>query len=63
MSGLVEDINGAEVDIRVWDDSLKEHDERLKKVLERARYYDLKLGPEKMGIPQKVSYLCWTCFQ
>lgn len=45
MSELMEDIEGAEViidDILILGATIQEHDERLKKVLERARQYNLK---------------------
>lgn len=61
MSRMVEDIDGAEVivdDILVWGETLKEHDERLKKVLERAKDYNLKLSSEKCEFRRKeVTYV------
>lgn len=50
MSEMIEDIEGAEVimdDILVWGNTLEEHDQRLKKVLDKARKYNLKLSPNK----------------
>ncbi|XP_056016955.1 uncharacterized protein K02A2.6-like [Ostrea edulis] len=50
MSRMVEDIEGAEVivdDILIWGRTLKEHDQRLKKVLNRTREYNLKLSADK----------------
>ena len=50
MSRMVEEIECAEFivdDILVWVSTLKEHDERLKKVLNRTRKNNLKLSFEK----------------
>lgn len=50
MTELMENIEGAEVivdDILIWGSTQQEHDERLKKVLERARQCDLKLSKSK----------------
>ena len=47
---MVFDIEGAEAiigDILVWGSDHKEHDQRLKKVLDRTREYNLKLGAGK----------------
>lgn len=61
MSRMVEDIDGAEVIVEyilVWGENLTEHDERLKKVLERARDYNLKLSTEKCEFRRKeVTYV------
>ena len=50
ISQMVSDIDGAEAiidDILVWGSNQEEHDARLKKVLERAEKYNLKLSAEK----------------
>ncbi|KAK3107438.1 hypothetical protein FSP39_014641 [Pinctada imbricata] len=49
-SQMVEDIPGAEAiidDILIWGSTKQEHDERLKRVLDKAREYNLKLSPDK----------------
>ena len=53
ISQMVSDIEGAEAiidDILVLGSHHKEHDQRLKKVLDRAREYNLKLGADKCEI-------------
>ena len=61
MSRMVEDIEGAEVivdDILVWGRTLKEHDQRLQKVLNRTREYNLKLSSEKCEFrKQEITYV------
>ena len=50
---MVADINGAEAiidDILVWKTTQEEHDERLRKVLDKAREYNLKLSVDKCVI-------------
>lgn len=50
MTELMEDIEGAEVivdDILIWGATIQEHDERLRKVLDRARQCNLKLSKSK----------------
>lgn len=50
MSQMVEDIEGAEAimdDILIWGVDRTQHDERLKKVLDRVLEYNLKLNLEK----------------
>lgn len=37
-------------DLLVWGDTIKQHDERLRKLLERAREYDIKLNKNKCKI-------------
>ena len=52
-SEMVADINGAEAiidDILVWGATQEEHDERLRKVLDKAREYNLKLSVNKCEI-------------
>ena len=47
ISDMVKDIEGAEAimdDIIVWGRDLQEHDRRLRKVLDKVREYNLKLG-------------------
>ena len=60
ISQMVSYIEGAEAiidDILVWGSHHKEHDQRLKKVLHRAREYNLKLGAGKCEIRKsKVTY-------
>lgn len=56
MLWMVEDIDGVEVivdDIFVWGEILKEYDERLKKVLEWVKDYNLKLSFEKCEFCRK----------
>ena len=53
---MIEDIEGAEVimdDILVWGTTIEEHDRRLKKVLDKARKYNLKLSPNKTEFRKK----------
>ena len=55
ISNMVADIEGAEAimdDILVWGKDLEEHDSRLKRVLDKAREYNLKLGPGKCKFRQ-----------
>ena len=50
MSQMIEDIEGTEVimdDILIWGRTMAEHDQRLKRVLNKAREYNLKLSPSK----------------
>ncbi|CAC5403651.1 unnamed protein product [Mytilus coruscus] len=50
MTEIMENIEGAEVivdDILIWESTIQEHDERLKKVLDRARQCNLKLSKSK----------------
>lgn len=61
MSQMLEDITGAEViidDILVWGSTIEEHDQRLRKVLQRAKEYNLKLGKEKCEVMKtEVKYV------
>ena len=56
MSEMFEDIEGVEVvevvvdDLLIWGETETEHDERLRKVLERTRQRNLKLNKEKSQI-------------
>lgn len=46
----MEDIEGVEVivdDIIIWGATIQEHDERLRKVLDRSRHCNLKLSKSK----------------
>jgi hypothetical protein len=58
---MVEDIEGAEVivdDILVWGRTLREHDQRLRKVLNRTREYNLKLSADKCDFrKQEITYV------
>ena len=57
MSNLFEDIEGAKPivdDILVWGRDVKEHDVRLRQVLDRSREANLKLNPEKCHIRQEA---------
>ena len=51
MSEMFEDIEGVEVVVEdlliIWGETEAEHDERLRKVLERARQRNLKLNKAK----------------
>ena len=50
MSQMIEDMEGTEVimdDILIWGRTMAEHDQRLKRVLNKAREYNLKLSPSK----------------
>ncbi|CAC5404775.1 unnamed protein product [Mytilus coruscus] len=50
MTEIMENIEGAEVivdDILIWGSTIQEHDERLKKVLDRAKQCNLKLSKSK----------------
>ena len=61
MSEMIEDIEGAEVmmdDISIWGSTLEKHDQRLKKVLDKARKYNLKLSPNKCEFRKKeITYV------
>ena len=54
MSGMFEDIEGVEVVVEdlliIWGETEAERDERLRKVLERARQHNLKLNKAKSQI-------------
>ena len=53
MSQMVEDIEGAESiidDILVWGATVEEHDMRVKRVLQKAKQYNLKLSRSKCEI-------------
>ena len=57
MSNLFEDITGAKPivdDILVWGRDVKEHDARLRQVLDRSREANLKLNPEKCHIRKEA---------
>ncbi|CAC5372522.1 unnamed protein product [Mytilus coruscus] len=58
---MVSDIEGAEAiidDILIWGSDQKEHDMRLKQVLDRAREYNLKLSAGKCKISKpEVTYV------
>ena len=57
MSNLFEDIEGAKPivdDILVWGRDVKEHDARLRQVLDRSREANLKLNPEKCHIRKEA---------
>ena len=50
ISEMVENIDGCEAivdDICIWGENLKQHDERLRKVLDKCREYDLRLNFDK----------------
>ncbi|XP_048751787.2 uncharacterized protein K02A2.6-like [Ostrea edulis] len=61
MSQMLEDISGAEViidDILVWGSSIEEHDQRLRRVLQRAKEYNLKLSKQKCEVRKtEVKYV------
>ena len=61
MSQMFEDIEGVEVivdDILVWGSTQTEHDERLERVLQRARQRNLKLNKDKSQIGlREISYI------
>ncbi|VDI10628.1 Hypothetical predicted protein [Mytilus galloprovincialis] len=61
VSEMVSDIEGAEAiidDILIWGSDQKEHDMRLKQVLDRAREYNLKLSAGKCEISKpEVTYV------
>ncbi|CAB3989621.1 Hypothetical predicted protein [Paramuricea clavata] len=58
---LFQDLDGVETDIGdilVWGTTIEEHNERLEKVLQRARQSNLKLNPDKCQIRRtKVLYI------
>ena len=58
---LFQDLDGVETDIDdilVWGTTIEENDERLEKVLQRARQSNLKLNPDKCQIRRtKVLYI------
>ncbi|GFN85126.1 hypothetical protein PoB_001163200 [Plakobranchus ocellatus] len=58
-----EDIEGVETDIDdilVWGKNTKEHDERLRKVLNRCRKINVTLNEKKLSFQQRENYLSWT---
>ena len=61
MSQMVLDIEGAEAiidDILVWGATQEEHDQRLKRVLDRSKEYNLKLNRGKCEIKRtEVKYV------
>ena len=61
MSEMFKDIEEVEVvvdDLLVWGEDEEQHDNRLLKVLERARAQNLKLNKDKCHIKQhKISYV------
>ena len=61
MSEMFEDIDGVEVivdDILIWGENEKQHDTRLKQVLNRAKQRNLKLNREKSQIKlNQISYI------
>lgn len=61
ISEMVSDLEGTEAiidDILIWGTTKEEHDIRLKKVLERARQWNVKLGLDKCEIGQtQVTYV------
>ena len=61
MTQLFDDIDGCEVivdDLLIWGRDTEEHDERLRKVLERARSYNVKLNMEKCQLRRpSVTYI------
>ncbi|VDI40083.1 Hypothetical predicted protein [Mytilus galloprovincialis] len=63
VSEMVSDIEGAEAiidDILIWGSDQKEHDMRLKQVLDRAREYNLKLSAGKCEISKPEVTYVWT---
>ena len=61
MTEILEGIEGCEVivdDILVWGSNMKEHDIRLKQVLERASAYNLKLSESKCEFRKKEVEYC-----
>ena len=53
MSEMFQDCEGVEIimdDILVLGPTVKVHDERLEKVLQRCRKYNLKLNPRKIKL-------------
>ncbi|CAC5373518.1 unnamed protein product [Mytilus coruscus] len=61
MSEMFDDIEGAVSvidDVLIWGKDLQEHNERLKKVLDRVRENNLKLSPEKCEFSRnQISYV------
>ena len=64
ISEMVQDIDGCEAivdDILIWGKDMTEHDERLKRVLSRAREYNLKLNKSKCEFRKdQVTYVGHT---
>ena len=59
MSDIFEDIEGVEVvvdDLLIWGENEAQHDERLRKVLERTRQSNLKLNKGKSQIKLNEIY-------
>lgn len=64
MTQMVEHIEGAEAiidDILVWGATQEEHDLRLRKVLDRAKEFNLKLNREKCEIRRSEVSMLDTC--
>ena len=61
MSEIFKDIEGVEIiadDILVFGKDVKQHNERLERVLKRAREVDLRLNPKKSKIcKSQVTYV------
>ena len=64
MSDIFKDMDGIEVivdDVLIWGENRQQHDERLRKALERARQTNLKLNKEKSQIGlEEISYIGHT---
>ncbi|XP_033731071.1 uncharacterized protein K02A2.6-like [Pecten maximus] len=58
---MVNDLEGCDAivdDLLIWGENIEQHDERLKKVLDRVREYNLKLSPDKCRFRQtELSYV------
>ncbi|XP_033749332.1 uncharacterized protein K02A2.6-like [Pecten maximus] len=61
ISEMVNDLEGCDAivdDLLIWGENIERHDERLKKVLDRVREYNLKLNPDNCRFRQtELSYV------
>ena len=63
MPQMFEDIEDVEVvvdDILIWGETEQQHDERLIRVLERARHRELKLNKSKCQFKKTANCLSWA---
>ena len=56
MTEMLQDIEGANVivdDFIVWDEDIQQHDNRLRKVLQKVKEYNVKLNSEKVSVKER----------
>ena len=65
MTEMLQDIEGANVtvdDIIVWDEDIQQHDNRLRKVLQKVKEYNVKLKSEKVSVKERGFGWLVGCF-